>query len=142
MTTRVVLLGATGYTEALVLRALLGRGVKPVVAGRNRTAIAELARAAGGLDHAKADAGDRAAVASLLGRGDVLITTVGPFARYGYPSPARPPTPEPTTSTPPIATVDETRQRIRTTKRVLGWLKGVAVSTGNPTTQGRTANLR
>lgn len=84
MNARVVLLGATGYTGALVLQALLRRGVKPVVAGRNQAVITEVARAAGGLDHSQVDADDCAAIKRLLEPGDVLITTVGPFERYGH----------------------------------------------------------
>ncbi|MGW6421682.1 saccharopine dehydrogenase family protein [Nocardia sp. NPDC055053] len=84
MTGRIVLLGATGYTGGLVLDALLRRGLKPVVAGRNRDALAAIAERSGGLDYAVADVADPAAVANLVRRGDVLISTVGPFERFGY----------------------------------------------------------
>ncbi|WP_433565759.1 saccharopine dehydrogenase family protein [Nocardia sp. CA-151230] len=85
MTGRTVLLGATGYTGDLVLESLLRRGIEPVLAGRNRAAVRERAERAGGLNYAFADVTDPASIADLAGRGDVLITTVGPFERFGYP---------------------------------------------------------
>ncbi|MFE5285027.1 saccharopine dehydrogenase NADP-binding domain-containing protein [Nocardia sp. NPDC056611] len=85
MTGRIVLLGATGYTGDLVLHALLRRGIKPVLAGRNRAAARALAEQAGGLEFAVADASDTASITALVSPGDVLITTVGPFERFGYP---------------------------------------------------------
>ncbi|MFJ9867523.1 alpha/beta fold hydrolase [Streptomyces sp. NPDC101165] len=88
MTSRIVLLGASGYTGGLVLDAMLGRGLEPVLAGRNPTTVSALAAQHGGLDHAVADADDPATVRKLLRPGGVLVTTVGPFERYGH-SPAR-----------------------------------------------------
>lgn len=85
MTSRTLLLGATGYTGGLVLDALLRRGVRPTLAGRNLAALAALAERSGGLDHVVVDAGDPASLRRQLRRGDVLVTTVGPFERYGYP---------------------------------------------------------
>ncbi|WP_433593674.1 saccharopine dehydrogenase family protein [Nocardia sp. CA-145437] len=85
MTGRIVLLGATGYTGDLVLHALLRRGIEPVPAGRNRAAVRALAEQAGGLEFAVADASDTASITALVSPGDVLITTVGPFERFGYP---------------------------------------------------------
>ncbi|MGW4249852.1 saccharopine dehydrogenase family protein, partial [Nocardia sp. NPDC004722] len=85
MSGRIVLLGATGYTGDLVLCALLRRGLKPVVAGRDQTALAGLAERHGGLEYAVADVTDSASLRKLVGRGDVLVTTVGPFERFGYP---------------------------------------------------------
>ncbi|NKZ10826.1 NAD(P)H-binding protein [Mycolicibacterium septicum DSM 44393] len=84
MTARVVLLGATGYTGDLVLDALLRRGISPVLAGRDRTALHALTQRSDGLEYVQADVTDPTSVASLVRRGDVLITTVGPFERYGY----------------------------------------------------------
>ncbi|TLG15626.1 saccharopine dehydrogenase [Nocardia cyriacigeorgica] len=85
MSGRIVLLGATGYTGGIVLDALLRRGLEPILAGRNRDALAALAERAGGLDDRIADVTDPQSVANLVDRGDVLISTVGPFERYGYP---------------------------------------------------------
>lgn len=83
MTGRIVVFGATGYTGGLVLESLLRRGVRPVLAGRNRTALEALSG-----DHdfeiAVADVNDPASLRSLAGPGDVLIATVGPFDRIGH----------------------------------------------------------
>ena len=84
MTGRILLLGATGYTGGLVLHALLRRGLRPTVAGRDATAVAALAERSGGLDHAVVDATDPAGLRGHLRSGDVLVTTVGPFERYGH----------------------------------------------------------
>ena len=83
MSGRVVLLGVTGYTGGLVLEALLRRDIRPVVAGRNTGALSRLAREHGGLEFAAADATDTASVRKLLEENDVLISTVGPFERFG-----------------------------------------------------------
>lgn len=80
---QIVLLGATGYAGGLVLSALLNRGLRPVLAGSNPQKLAALAAAHGGLPFQVADATDLASVRSLVGPGDVLITTVGPFQQLG-----------------------------------------------------------
>ncbi|MFE2302721.1 saccharopine dehydrogenase family protein [Streptomyces sp. NPDC059445] len=85
MTSRIIVLGATGYTGDLVLNALLRRGVKPTVAGRNPALLEALAESAGGLDQLVVDATDPAGLQRHLQGGDVLITTVGPFGRFGFP---------------------------------------------------------
>ncbi|MFI5500794.1 saccharopine dehydrogenase family protein [Nocardia asteroides] len=85
MNRRIVLFGVTGYTGGLVLDALRRRGLTPVLAGRNPAALARIAEAAGGLQYRVADATEPAEVADLVAPGDILISTVGPFERYGYP---------------------------------------------------------
>lgn len=80
---RIVVFGATGYTGTLTTRALVAQGVRPVLAGRNAEALESLAAEFGGLETAYADADDPATVRTLVERGDVLVTTVGPFLRYG-----------------------------------------------------------
>ena len=80
---RVVLFGATGYTGELTARAMARRGLAPVLAGRRRDALEKLAGDLGGLDVAVADVADPHSVRELVGRGDVLVSTVGPFARWG-----------------------------------------------------------
>ncbi|MGA6207263.1 saccharopine dehydrogenase family protein [Nocardia testacea] len=82
MTGRIVLLGATGYTGNLVLEAVTARGLSPVLAGRNAGALAELARPRG-LEHVVVDVTDPEGLRHLLRPGDVLVTTVGPFERFG-----------------------------------------------------------
>ena len=84
MTGRVVLFGATGFTGRLTARALVDRGERPLLAGRTATALHELADELGGLPVSVADATNEDAVSALLESEDVLITTVGPFARYGH----------------------------------------------------------
>jgi short subunit dehydrogenase-like uncharacterized protein len=83
MTGRIVLYGATGYTGRLTAAALVHRGLRPVLAGRAGPRLAQLADKLGGLETAVADAGDPPSVRSVLDRGDVLVTTVGPFIRLG-----------------------------------------------------------
>lgn len=85
MNSRIILLGATGYTGDLVLNALIRRGVRPTLAGRNPTALTALAERSGGLDHLVVDATTPDSLKGHLQRGDVLITTVGPFERFGFP---------------------------------------------------------
>ena len=80
---RIVLFGATGYTGARTAEALAARGAAPVLAGRDPARLAALAERLGGLETARADVTDPASVRALLGRGDVLVTTVGPFLRLG-----------------------------------------------------------
>jgi short subunit dehydrogenase-like uncharacterized protein len=81
---RVVLFGATGYTGELVARAMAERGMKPVLAGRRGDALARLAgELGGGFETAIADVAKPETVRALVSDGDVLVTTVGPFARWG-----------------------------------------------------------
>ena len=86
MSSRIVLLGATGYTGARTAEALVARGARPLLAGRDPGRLAALAERLGGLDTARADVTDPAAVRALLEPGDVLVTTVGPFLRLGEPA--------------------------------------------------------
>jgi short subunit dehydrogenase-like uncharacterized protein len=83
---RTILFGATGYTGRLVAEAMVERGVRPVLAARGRAALDDLAAELGGLDTAVADVSQPATVRALVERGDVLVTTVGPFVRWGEPA--------------------------------------------------------
>jgi short subunit dehydrogenase-like uncharacterized protein len=85
-TPRIVVFGATGYTGRLTAQALRERGVRPVLAGRHAGRLASLAAELGGLDTAVADVAAPKTVRALVGAGDVLISTVGPFARHGAPA--------------------------------------------------------
>ncbi|MBX6382865.1 MAG: saccharopine dehydrogenase [Microbispora sp.] len=87
-TPKIVLFGATGFTGRLTAGALVARGARPVLAGRDRarlTALAgSLARSGGGdLPTVVADATRPDSVRRMVGPGDVLISTVGPFVRWG-----------------------------------------------------------
>jgi short subunit dehydrogenase-like uncharacterized protein len=86
---RTVLFGATGYTGRLVAEAMVERGLRPVLAARSRDKLDALAdELGGGLDTAVADVSDPPSVSALVERGDVLVTTVGPFGRWGAPAAA------------------------------------------------------
>ncbi len=91
-TRRLVLFGASGYTGRLTAEAMVRRGLRPVLAGRDRTKLRALAdRLAAdapldtSLEIVTADVRDAASIASLLHSGDVLVTTVGPFLELGEP---------------------------------------------------------
>jgi hypothetical protein len=79
----IVVFGATGFTGELVVKALVRYGVQPVLAGRSQEKLDRLAGRLGGLSTRVADVGDPRSVRALVDRGDVLITTVGPFDRWG-----------------------------------------------------------
>lgn len=84
MAGKIVLFGATGFTGRLTAQALVERGIKPVLAGRNLTKLQQLAGNLGtGIDCRMANASDPSSVAALLDKGDVLISTVGPFSIHG-----------------------------------------------------------
>lgn len=86
MARRIVLFGATGFTGALTARALVALGARPVLAGRSPERVQALAGELGGLESAVADVRRPRSIADLVRRGDVLVSTVGPFARYGAPA--------------------------------------------------------
>ena len=82
-TGRIILFGATGYTGRLVADALVKRGAKPVLAARSAETLTELAAELGGLETAVADVSRPETVRVLVQQGDVLVSTVGPFLRWG-----------------------------------------------------------
>lgn len=82
----IVLFGATGYTGQLTARAMVARGMTPVLAGRNRDALKALAKELGGLSVRVADVADPVSVRKIVKTGDVVVSTVGPFARFGKPA--------------------------------------------------------
>src|ERR1700712_1042801 len=89
MAGRIVLFGATGYTGELTARELAGIGERPGLAGRGGARGRRPAEDLGGLDWEVADiggAGGSAAVRALLEPGDVLVSCVGPFQRWGAPA--------------------------------------------------------
>ena len=88
MAGRIVLFGATGYTGRLTADGMVRRGLRPVLAGRSQDKLDAMAKELGGLDTATADVGDPPSVTALVERGDVLVTTVGPFVRFGRPAAA------------------------------------------------------
>jgi len=94
MTGRVICFGATGYTGRLTAEVMVRAGMAPVLAGRSPEALASLTGDLAGLGPVDrpptwqvADASDAATVRDLLASpDDVLVTTVGPFARLGRPA--------------------------------------------------------
>ncbi|WP_153506139.1 saccharopine dehydrogenase family protein [Cumulibacter manganitolerans] len=81
---KIVLFGATGYTGELTAEALKRRGARAVLAARSEQKLAELvARLEVDWPTAVADIADSASLEALLEPGDVLISTVGPFVRWG-----------------------------------------------------------
>jgi short subunit dehydrogenase-like uncharacterized protein len=66
---------------------LVAHGERPVLAGRDISRLKALAeRLDVELETVKADVYRQNSVFALVERGDVLVTTVGPFAKYGDPA--------------------------------------------------------
>lgn len=76
--------GANGYTGALVARTAAGRGHRPVLAGRNAAAVAELAAGLGMEHRAFGLTSPQEVDAGLAGMGAVLHCA-GPFAHTARP---------------------------------------------------------
>ena len=86
MADRIVVFGATGYTGELIASRLVAQGARPVLAGRSESRLSALAERLGGLEWARADAMRQNTVFDLVGPDDVLVSTVGPFAKWGLPA--------------------------------------------------------
>jgi short subunit dehydrogenase-like uncharacterized protein len=86
MPSGIAVFGATGYTGRLTAEALVAQGARPLLAGRSEARLSELAERLGGLEWRVADVERPESVAALAGRGDVLLSTVGPFKRWGEPA--------------------------------------------------------
>jgi short subunit dehydrogenase-like uncharacterized protein len=86
-----VLYGATGYTGALTAQAMIAGGARPVLAGRDQSRLSALAtrlsQAGDGteLETAVAAADVPGPLGDLIGAGDVLVSTAGPFMKVGRP---------------------------------------------------------
>jgi short subunit dehydrogenase-like uncharacterized protein len=86
MAGRIVVFGATGYTGEGTARALVARGARPILAARSAQRLERLAAELGGLETRVADVERPETVRALLQGGDVLVSTVGPFVRWGAPA--------------------------------------------------------
>jgi short subunit dehydrogenase-like uncharacterized protein len=86
MSRRIVLFGATGYTGEMTARALVARGAVPILAARSAERLQPLAEELGGLETRVADVSRPETVRSLVQGRDVLVSTVGPFSRWGAPA--------------------------------------------------------
>jgi short subunit dehydrogenase-like uncharacterized protein len=82
---RIIIFGATGFTGRQVAERLAVQGAAPVLAGRSEGPLRELAERLG-TEWRLADALRRNSVFALLEKGDVLVSTVGPFAKWGEPA--------------------------------------------------------
>ena len=88
---RIVLYGATGYTGALTAQAMVASGAHPVLAGRDQSRLTALAARLGQagdgteLETAVASAERPGSLRDLIGAGDVLVSTAGPFMKVGRP---------------------------------------------------------
>ncbi|MET3962673.1 short subunit dehydrogenase-like uncharacterized protein [Marmoricola sp. OAE513] len=86
MTARILLFGATGYTGDLTARSLVRQGATPVLVARSAERVGALATELGGLETIVADVSNPSSVYDAVAPGDVLISTVGPFLRFGEPA--------------------------------------------------------
>src|SRR4051794_38895824 len=87
MAARIVLFGATGFTGRLTAERLVAHGERPVLAGRDPARLKALADSLGAdLETVKADVLRGNSVHSMVDAGDVLLSTVGPFVKYGEPA--------------------------------------------------------
>src|SRR5215218_8842804 len=86
MPSRIVVFGATGYTGRLTAERLVAQGERPVLAGRSEARLGELSDRLGGLEWRTADVDRPGSVFALAEPGDVLLSTVGPFKRWGVPA--------------------------------------------------------
>lgn len=83
MAGRIVVFGASGYTGSRIAELLVATGAEPVLAGRDKARLAALSERLGGAEVVRADALRQNSVFALVEAGDVLISTVGPFTRWG-----------------------------------------------------------
>jgi hypothetical protein len=82
---RIIIFGATGFTGRLVAERLAVQGADPVLAARSERPLRELAERLG-VEWRQADALRPNSVFALLEKGDVLVSTVGPFVKWGEPA--------------------------------------------------------
>lgn len=80
----IVVIGATGYTGALIAREL-GGGSPAVLAARDPDRLARVAAEAGIALTQTVDVTDPASLDRLIRPGDVVINTAGPFTELGEP---------------------------------------------------------
>ena len=81
---RIAVLGATGFTGGLLVRALDRRGVPIVAAGRDLARVQEAVVGIGTIDGVRrVDVTESHTVEDLAADVDVLATTVGPFVKLG-----------------------------------------------------------
>ena len=84
MTTNFLLYGANGYTGTLIARLAVERGLKPLLAGRDRDKIGQLAGELG-LEHRAFSLDDTAALDAALQECTAVLHCAGPFSRTSKP---------------------------------------------------------
>lgn len=84
MSDPLLLYGATGYTGRIIAARLLERGLRPVLAGRNRGKLEALGRSLS-LSHRVAALDDRAQLDRALHDIQVVLHAAGPFSRTAEP---------------------------------------------------------
>lgn len=84
MSGRWMIYGATGYTGRLVVQEAVRRGLTPVLAGRDASRLADLARPLG-LDIRVAPIADARALARSLDGIQVVLNAAGPFSSTAAP---------------------------------------------------------
>src|ERR1041385_8703814 len=76
--------GANGYTGELIAREAIRRGLRPIIAGRNRTKIADLGQQTG-LETRVFDLGDAPAAVESLNSVTLVLHCAGPFSATSAP---------------------------------------------------------
>lgn len=84
MAIRWMIYGATGFTGQLVAEEAIKRGHEPILAGRNREALAPIAKRLG-LKYMVFDLSDVKTVAEAIGDLDVVYHAAGPFVKTSEP---------------------------------------------------------
>ena len=84
MSKKLMLYGANGYTSRLIIKELIGQGIKPILAGRNHKKIDRLADKHG-FDSSIFNLDDSNKIDKSLGNIDVLINAAGPYSLTAKP---------------------------------------------------------
>ena len=84
MSDKLMLYGANGYTARLIIKELIGAGIKPVLAGRNQVKISALADKHG-FDHSVFALDDTDVIGENLADVTVLINAAGPYSQTAKP---------------------------------------------------------
>jgi short subunit dehydrogenase-like uncharacterized protein len=80
----ILIYGASGYTGRLCAAEARARGIDAILAGRNRTRLAEVARPLG-LEAAVSDLADGDRLAKIVGRAKAVLHVAGPFSATAAP---------------------------------------------------------
>jgi short subunit dehydrogenase-like uncharacterized protein len=78
-----LLYGANGYTGELIARRAVADGLRPILAGRRREAVAQLAGELG-LDHRVASVDDAGRLADVIADAPLVLNCAGPFSQTAF----------------------------------------------------------